>query len=61
MVEALIVGTVAVAKLRRKAAQSCDCRLVTRIGLGIPYNLVKVGLALVRIFLNLSNYRCLCV
>ena len=26
----------------------------------IPYNLVKVGLALVKIFLDLSNYRCLC-
>ena len=27
----------------------------------LPYNLVKVGLTLVRIFLNLSNRHCLCV
>ena len=27
----------------------------------LPYNLVKFGLALVTIFLNLSNHGCLCV
>ena len=39
----------------------CPC-VVGQLGLGeLPYNLAKVGLTLVMIFLNFANHRRLCL